>query len=161
MLAVDRQSTRLFARRDWPVVLNRELGRVELYYFALVFDIDEDMALLVRDRKLRLATQRDRARHGPVFASIAVASLLDSIEREDSLRGRIENDRVGILASWSAAEDLERFKIKNGYGAIPTIAREPLAESRRERNSMHSVRVRNVTDDSSRVRVDHHHVRAA
>ena len=63
MFAIDGQSSRFFARRQRPARLYLQLVRIERHQLALVFDIHENFAFFVTDRKLRLPIQLDRADH--------------------------------------------------------------------------------------------------
>src|SRR5580704_4450951 len=124
MLAVDRQSGGLFAWRQGPVRFHLKLLRIDRIQLALVFDIDENLALAIANGKLRLSFQFYSPHHhsaGAIDRSRVVAA---AIEGEYSFsRGIIQNG-VGVVACFNLADRLQGLHVKDRDSALAAVADE-------------------------------------
>jgi len=148
---INGQPTRLLARRDWVGMENRELDRIELNDRALVLDVHEDVALPVRHRGLRFATERQ-------CANDRVADGIDRRSRERTnsavelaagARGRLrQGDRAGALAMASQAlhQDPSDQEVRTTFS---TIERARVAEVAKQLLARHRVpkRIKDVTNE--------------
>src|SRR5204863_479114 len=85
MSAIDCQPAGLFAGSDGPMILDSELPGIELHYFALVLDVDEDVALFVRGRELGFSSKRNRADNFAGTRINCARILTRTVEREYAL----------------------------------------------------------------------------
>ena len=159
MFSIHGQPGRFFARSQRPARLDLEFVGIECHEFTFVFNVDEDFAFLVTDRKLWLPIHLDSADHltlGRVDGSDIVAP---AVESEDPLAGRIKENRVRVFAGLNLVEHFQRVQVKNTHGSLASVADEPAAELRRQGNAMHAGRIRNIAHGLSRIRIDHDDVR--
>ena len=84
-LGVHRHAGRFFARRERPLVEHRERLRIDLHHFALVFDIDVDVALAIGRRELRLPFQRHRSGQRSLLGVHRGGARAAAIEGEHAL----------------------------------------------------------------------------
>ena len=119
------------------------------------------MTFAVRNAGFRFSAQRDRAGDITGLRVDRRCVLAGAVERENPLRNRIVNDRVRILSGRRRSQNLQRLEIENRDRAIAAIADESFIEFRCYRDPMDAIGVGNVSDDSTRVGIDNHHVRAA
>ena len=155
MLAIDRQSSRLLARSQRPARLHFQFAGIERHEFTLVFNVDEDFAFFVTDRKLRFPIHFDRA-HDLAFGGVDRGDIIaPAVEGEDALARGIVKNRVRILANLNLVERFQSLQIENSHGSFATIADEAAAELRGQGNAMHAGSVRDIADGLSGLRVDH------
>jgi hypothetical protein len=76
VLGIHSHSRWFLARGERPGVRYRELARIHIEHRVVVFDIDVNVTGAIRRGKLRFTFQRNRARRGPFFGTMAVASEL-------------------------------------------------------------------------------------
>src|ERR1700742_1332688 len=105
MLAVYRETGRLLPRRDGPAREHCELRRVEIDHGALVFEVDEDVAALVRDRGLGPTVKWDSAGHGVRTCVNRGRVVARAVHREDALRRGVVDYRVRVLADGYLLQD--------------------------------------------------------
>src|SRR5437879_9579662 len=126
-----------------------------------VFAFGEYVRLVIGDCELWFATEGDGAGDRAGLRIDCSCVFAGTIESEDALRSGIINDRVGVLARRRGSQNLQCLGIEDRDIAIPPIAYETLVHIVGDGDAVYAVRVRNVTDDSSVVGIDHHYVSAA
>ena len=103
MLAIDRQSTRLFAACHRPTCLYLELIGIERLNLVLVLDIDEYSALLIAHPEFRLAIEFDGSDHFALFGVEHARIMATPVKSEHVFACRVIQDRVRILADFDFA----------------------------------------------------------
>ena len=144
VLTVHRQTRRASTGRQRPAVQDAQRLSVELRDFALVHDIDEDMALAVGNGCLGNALERNGSSYGHagwVHRGGVVAAM---VEGEYSMGGRLEHDRIRPAAHLDPADLLECFQVKGRDRVAAAVGSKALAQVGNNGDSMNARRSRNL-----------------
>ena len=96
---VHRQAGRFLASGQGPGLHDLHTGRIDFDQLGRVFDVDEDMTLIVADTQLRIAGKHD-GRDLPAAGGIDHRGMVAlRVENGHAARKRIEQERIGRVAA--------------------------------------------------------------
>src|SRR6202000_474993 len=105
----------------------------------LVFDVYEDMAVRIGDRKLRLAGQGNRVDYALGGRIDHARVMAFAVERPDMVRAGLVDDRIGLFArALDRCDRLERVQIEHSDRCGETIADKTLLQILRDRDAMYA-----------------------